>query len=482
MHGDFAQVSFNRADAFTRVLPQQGRMLLEAELNEQTAIHLHFQRQLICDLVGRCWKAGDGFALAPDTTKNFKIGAGRLYLDGICCELATGASFLKQPFSPIPGQPTSGDLPARFVVYAECWERHRSAVQLPRLREVALGGRDTASRAQIAWQLRLLTDEMVSRLHETLEHLANVRTAHDSPFDYAEGALDDFKAAFKDATDKLLPEFGPGAPSGDVCKNAKAYVAMMGRIGSLMRARARYESRELDPCAIPAEAQFRSRTNQLYRVEIHHPGDARQATFKWSRENGSIEFAVRNVRSAEGGTITAMLDTLGRDRRTGLCEGDWVELTSDPFELAQIAAPLAQIVEIDRAKRMVTMKVETGSGIDFSECSLLRRWDQTIETAPTLTEQGDIPVQESSEGRWTHLERGIQVQFVPGGLYHKGDYWLIPARVETNDIVWPEVDERPAALAPNGIERHRGVLSFGVNGSPATFTDCACIIKPQCDV
>jgi hypothetical protein len=475
MHGDFAQVSFNQGNAFTRVFPQQGRMLLEAELNEQTAIHLHYHRELICDLVGRCWTAGDGFALAPGTAKDFKIGAGRLYLDGIPCELTAETTYLNQPFAPVPGEPAAGDLPVPFVVFAECWERHRSAVQLPELREVALRGRDTASRAQIAWQVRLLTEAMVSKLQETFARLAAIRDRPESPFEYREGSLQKFGTALNKAATELIAEFG--GPTAKACEKSKAFLDVMNRVGSLMRARARYESRNLDPCAIPAEAQFRSRNNQLYRVEIHRPGDATQATFKWSRENGSIEFAIDNVKG-EGGIVTASIETLGRDRRTGLCEGDWVELSSDEFELAQLSPPLAQITMIDRAKRSVTMQVEPGT--DFTQCTLLRRWDQTIETAPTLTESGTIPVQESSEGRWTQLERGVQIQFAPGGLYYVGDYWLIPARVETNDVIWPQVDEKPAAIPPHGIERHRGVLAFA-SGSPVAFKKCACTIKPLCD-
>jgi hypothetical protein len=133
---------------------------------------------------------------------------------------------------------------------------------------------------------------------------------------------------------------------------------------------------------------------------------------------------------------------------------------------------------IDRSKRIVTMKVEPGT--DFTRCTLLRRWDQTIETAPNLTEDGTIPVQESSEGRWTQLERGVQIQFAPGGLYYTGDYWLIPARVETNDVIWPQADDKPAAIPPHGVERHRGVLAFA-SGSPVAFKKCACTIKPLCD-
>ncbi len=57
---------------------------------------------------------------------------------------------------------------------------------------------------------------------------------------------------------------------------------------------------------------------------------------------------------------------------------------------------------------MVTFKVATGAGIDFSPCTLPRCGDQSLETAPDLGEDGAIPVSESSEGRWTPLERGVQ--------------------------------------------------------------------------
>jgi hypothetical protein len=482
MHGDFARMSFNAANAFTRVFPQQGRMLLESELNEQTAIHLHFQRQLIVDTIGKCWRAGDGFSLSSGATpKDFEISPGRLYVDGICCELGAATSFRKQPFAPLPDQ-LGADLPDKFVVYAECWERHRSAAQLPALREVALHGRDTASRAQIAWQIRLLTRDMVAELKDQFATLRQVRINNQSPFAYREGTLDDFTNALNASIADLLGEFDAAAPDADVCKKIRAFMDDAAEIGCLMRARARYDSRNLDPCALPADAQFRSRENQLYRVEIHHGGPAGTATFKWSRENGSIEFAIHDV-NVSNKTITASIETLGRDRRTGLCEGDWVEVTSDAFELGQTVPPLAQVTLIDRAKRVVTMTLDPDASldVDLSACTLLRRWDQTIENAPTLTPEGTLPVQESSEGRWTHLERGVQVQFVPGGFYRTGDYWLVPARVETNDVIWPQDGDRPAPLAPQGIERHRGSLGYAVNGNPIAFTNCACAIKPQCE-
>jgi hypothetical protein len=357
-----------------------------------------------------------------------------------------------------------------------------SAVQHPSLREVALGGRDTASRAQVAWQVRLMTKDAVATVQKRFDKLAGIRKTHPGPYHYRKGNLDDFRKFLADTTILLLPEFDAAAPSANFCSNARIFFDCVDEIGPLMRARARYESRNLDPCAIPADAQFRSRDNQHYRVEIHHGGIAGVATWKWSRENGSVEFAVHAVNVDQSGIIMVTIDTLGHDRRTGLCEGDWVELTSDAFEYGEVAPPLGQVTAINRATRMVTIKFVKIGGIDFTGCTLLRRWDQSLESDPDLAEDGTIPVQESSEGGWTVLERGVQVQFVPGGFYRTGDYWLIPARVETNDIVWPQSAGSPTAIPPHGVERHRAVLGFGLKGAnDVTFTSCACVITPQCD-
>src|SRR5207244_2465359 len=43
-----------------------------------------------------------------------------------------------------------------FLIYLDVWERHISSVEDDSIREVALGGADTASRAQLVWQVRHL--------------------------------------------------------------------------------------------------------------------------------------------------------------------------------------------------------------------------------------------------------------------------------------------------------------------------------------
>ena len=65
-----------------------------------------------------------------------------------------------------------------------------------------------------------------------------------------------------------------------------------------------------DPCELPPTGGYRGLENQLYRVEIHDPGQpGGTATFKWSRENASVGSRVASMVSA--GELE--LATLGRD-------------------------------------------------------------------------------------------------------------------------------------------------------------------------
>ena len=62
MRGDFSRETFDRVKHFSRVLQQQGRVQLDADWNEQTAIVLHYLRTLAADLIGPfAGPAGEGF-------------------------------------------------------------------------------------------------------------------------------------------------------------------------------------------------------------------------------------------------------------------------------------------------------------------------------------------------------------------------------------------------------------------------------------
>ncbi|MEQ8963272.1 MAG: DUF6519 domain-containing protein, partial [Coleofasciculus sp. C2-GNP5-27] len=125
-----------------------------------------------------------------------------------------------------------------------------------------------------------------------------------------------------------------------------------------------------DPCIISPQSSYRGAENQLYRVEIHKSGEAGKATFKWSRENGSVVFPIRNL---AGSIVT--LEHLGRDSRFSLHEGDWVEIVDDDYILQNCAEPLLKVEKIDPLQMQVTLSGTSSFGQEQNKHPLLRRWD-----------------------------------------------------------------------------------------------------------
>src|SRR5262249_53833507 len=109
---------------------------------------------------------------------------------------------------------------------------------------------------------------------------------------------------------------------------------------------------------------------------------------------------------------------------------------------------------------------------------LLRRWDQKAgdpTAGGVALVNGVVPIP-SQAGLWIDLEDGVQVLFATTATatYRSGDYWLIPARVATGDVIWPtELDAdknpHPVARTPDGVEHHYAPLAIVTpvtNGAP----------------
>jgi hypothetical protein len=272
MKGDFSRDSFDPARHFTRVLLQQGRVLTDADFNEQAAIQQHFLRAFVVDLVGRRWRVGDGFAIGGATAEDFTIGAGRFYLGGMACENADACRYRTQPAGPAPADdgPGGGGDPGRaFVAYLEGWERSVSAAEEPSLRDPALGGVDPSVRAQIVWQVRRLSAAAARELAAPVAAALAARAAAGDDAGWAAlRALKAAAAAF--AAD-------PG--------NGRRADALFDRLDT---AAPRLTVRTAPPGAgANGAGGYRGAENRLYRIEIHRGGAASAATFEWSRDNGA---------------------------------------------------------------------------------------------------------------------------------------------------------------------------------------------------
>jgi hypothetical protein len=521
MKADLSRRTFYPLKHFARVVIQQGRVQLDADWNEQTAILLHYLRSLAADLIGPHGSSDDGFTISPLTVGatsspvagDFVIGAGHYYVGGILCEAdsrpipitrffddnkkvqvlywplgdlafhkgqyvevsdgnaipavlakitnldAAGRTltldadvssfnqqnakprvrhlitYLTQPDYPVPDKEklTKGQ---SYGVYLDVWERLITYVEDDGIREVALGGPDTAARSKVVWQVR------------------------------AAGALEQAN-----------------------CSEVETLIEkLQGPNRGWLKAMAKQDSKSTDPCIISPDARYRGPENQLYRVEIHRPGSAggviedplttTAATFKWSRENGSAIYPIVSL-SSEGETATVTLETLGRDDRFGLAEGVWVEIVDDDYVLQNRYENLLKIHAIDRPNMTVTLEGTTISNVgrDSIKHPLLRRWDHK-EGDP---DEGGLQLSGGAaliiEGKWLELEDGVKIQFQKPdndsfkNEYRTGDYWLIPARTATGEVEWPrEYDSQgqliPIAKAPDGIIHYYAPLAvINVNGN-----------------
>jgi hypothetical protein len=447
-----------------------------------------------------------GFAVTPKAAQNRKdledliIGYGRYYVDGILCENLPGGMMMEDahsakpghaaehemsedegtngqddedegamartpgtpgfPGGPIlPGMPHSPDtgvsyygqrgailsaeeararydeIPKEqhpFLLYLDVWERSVSGIEEPGIVEVALGGPDTAARTQVVWQVRA-------------EELKNVK-ADEIHCDEFEGS-----ATWTNLLNKLQPK-------------------ERGRLAAKAREPRTEES--TDPCIISPDALYRGAENQLYRVEIHTGGTTNsvpRATFKWSRDNGSNVYPVLTVKDK-----MVFLEHLGRDSRSGLQAGDWVEIVTDEYTPLRRAQPLSQVESVDPIGMTVTLKTAPPANA-LGKYPMLRRWDQRTGDQNVggleLNDDDDDKDRDNAafiKAQWLNLEDGIQVRFEAGRTYVAGDYWLIPARTATGDIQWPRGDN--PMLPPQGITHHYAPLAgvfFGAHGPAA---------------
>ncbi|HEV7516228.1 MAG TPA: DUF6519 domain-containing protein, partial [Thermoanaerobaculia bacterium] len=354
MKGDFSRLTFDPLKQFTSVFIQQGRVQLDADWNEQAAILLHYLKRLAADLIGPYGGPAEdcGFAIVFDSAKaDFTISKGRYYVDGLLCENpAMDAHYYGQPSLPL--DPKTHLLPPfPFLVYLDVWERHISSIEDGSIREVALEGPDTATRAQVVWQVRM-THELPPGVASAAGGVLPDGTTT-SPTTAAEKSPGGAPDSAAPLVEKAIPF---PATRKEVEKLWLAWVETWqpAHRGSL-RAQAKPSGDPLDPCVASPAARYRGVQNQLYRVEVHAAGMAgKGATFKWSRDNASTAFAIVNLVKESGSKMTTVtLADLGHESRPGLDPGDWVEIVDDGVTLEAQAWPLLQVATVDGERRRV---------------------------------------------------------------------------------------------------------------------------------
>jgi hypothetical protein len=415
VHGDFSRWTHDTVRHFVAVLEQQGRVRLDADFNEFVAIQQHLRRTLTRDLIGPSGVPLGGaeddpalaqsFAVVPAVegagdgqTPKLTVRSGRIYVDGVLCELESDIEYADQTGHPFADSgslsfPDADEL--SVLVYLDVWLRHISAVEDPELRDPALGGPDTTTRLQTICQVKVAP-------------IADDDTSCEAPL----------PASTEPSGGRLTTSYQEPDPADD-------------------------------PCIVAPGGGYRGLENRLYRVEIHQAGGLdgeNVARFKWSRDNGAVAYRVASFEQSAGGQFDSVKVTeLGRDEVLALREGDWVELVTDETELAGNAGTLAQVTgEPDPDVRIVKLSVDLAAHKDQTN-PRVRRWDGVGEGGTGLA----VSTAEQE------LEDGVIVSFglEGGGSFRVGDYWFFAARTITREV------EILDAASPHGVRHHYARLA-----------------------
>lgn len=444
MSGDYSRHSFDPRRDFSNLFNQEGRVALDSDWNELASIVERRVRVAALDTMGRAVvpkETTDGFKITVSgsgTNKSLTIGRGRIYVDGLLAENHGASPFkLDMSLTKLDGQfvgvlaeeiggaisysaqPYLPPLPNNdgpHLVYLNVWQREVTYLEDPRLLEKALGGVDTTTRTQTFWQVKLL---------ENIVAGANCATPD---------------AQITGWSDMIQPSAGR------------------------LTAWATQVANPDDPCLIPPTAGYLGLENLLYRVEIHDGGGLGVATYKWSRDNGTV---ASNVLAISGNTLTVV--RIGRDSMLSFKVGDWVEVTDDKCELLGLPGAMEKITVITEETRKITLAnplpaylTPTAGDTFESRHTRIRRWDSP----------GAVKVPAS--GVAVALENGIEISFdfePAGGKMRTGDYWNTAARNADASI------EGLTKAPPRGIHHH--YCRLAVVTFPNSATDCRVLWPPE---
>lgn len=414
MKGDFTRPTFDRARRYSGVRMQQGRVLLDADWNEQLDIQRGLDARSTADAVGAYGvpsSAPDGFQVfIADGVPSLR--AGRVYVDGVLCE--------NDAARPIAGLPDSAEAPpgtldfGHYLAFLDVWQTGVTALEDPSIREVGLLGADTATRDRTVWQVRW------------------------APFTPGADDVDD--------------------PVTWITRQQQRRASEVARMTARVRDG---EATGFASCSVPTTAGYQRQENLLYRVEVHTAGTGGTARVKWSRDNGATAARCTRLDLSVAATPALTLGGVDRERLLAFEVGDHVELTTDAREVARSPGAFAVVVDRDLEQQRLHVELLAGEpaltgwfedpAAGVVDGRKVRRWESapvTVSAAGTGGMSDEIPL--GSHG----TDDGLVLQFKvdAGGpqRFHVGDYWLIPARASTGAIEWPREGASAALLRPHG--------------------------------
>lgn len=491
MHGDFARLTFNPTKHYTGVLHQQGRVWLEADWNEDVYNRQNLLWQETFDIIGACGVPDPGTAFQINPNPNpasapfdFLIAGGpgsegRYYVDGILAQLEHTISYLQQPdFPNAPSiqMPNSSE-ELRALVYLEVWQRLITYLEDEPLREIALGGPDTATRLKTIAQVKVLpatSDQDLTCATAELPGPSNGRLTTIQPKDSQPDELCSlpdpssytgrenhlYRVEIHEGGDVIGSDIGfafnerlaQDASMGAVTLTLQD-VLSQGQLGALKRSGVVSlvdDDGQTEIVAVTDVSTDTSATHlalgrglsRSYTVAKNAAVIGGVARFKWSRDNAS--FAVR-VTTVSSDRLTLTLSSLGRDQATALRDLDLVEISDDASDLGPARGHLTYLTaDPDPDQFTVNLADPLPDIFSVDRHLVLRRWDGWGWTNAHF-DAAATPDMDFGDG--VHIHFG-------GWDLRSGDFWQFAARIADGSV------EALTDAPPFGIIRHTCPLAI----------------------
>lgn len=415
MTGDFSRwrAPNARAQGYTGVLMQQGRLYTDSDWNENVSIQGQRMDSALASAIGPAGTPRDapGFQIGP-AAGGFIIGAGSYWIDGTELQnpaTLTYAAQVGSDLEPLSAIPAGSEV----LIHLTLRRDEVSGLEDRLLTDPALSGVDTAVRERALWRVAVRPVTLTVAERATLIDRARCGFAPD------------------------LPDWRPGtgrmsagtAPAADLPDDSD--------------------------CLIAPDAGYLAQENQLYRVQIIRGGPREQARFVWSRENGSVQARLHQHPVSGAFTLIGARE----DEALGFPPGCWVEVIDDRNAALGTAGTMTRMTLTDG----IASFSPGIAGFAQMVNPRLRRWDHGGVATEGLALTGTPKL----------LERGVQVAFAPG-TYVTGDAWMFEARAATGSVIWPPVPGAPdEAVPPMTRPAHYAALALAqwTGGGLANLTD-----------
>lgn len=428
---------------------------------------------------------GTGNDLPQWVLHDITISPGQFYVAGVRCQNPRRIPLAVQPQFPDAAMPEKDGV---YVVYLDTWERVVTADEDVALREIALGGADTAVRTQRVSQVRLLqiSDDPGEPMDGDSRFATNAWTGLLQQID-AHGSLAARRAsrvAAEPMENRLyrveIHRTGSrfGAPNGA----DSPYAATTGQCISLDTLRLDSPGEPWSPDQwISVQCDGDAQLTRIVSTDEDTvvispalkslPEDAVQieaiASFVWSENNASEISTVDQIGEAE-----VLLRRTPRGQQSALNKGDLIAISNAESRLNRTPMVLRRVASKGPNGRVLSVgeAIPTVLATQDGTIPLVHRWrvhpSNKAQTSPVSTD-------------WTELEHGVEVRFEGTNGHPQGDAWLIPTRAQTRDVEWPRSPAGPIAQSPDeGGRRVAQLAILRVKEGGISVQDCRRLFRP----